>query len=155
MVNFEKKWWIQKEVGNDLWGHSTVHHLPSNYKKNDSEKMLQLYTVRVPFLFSTTPVRWAFLWSIQLVCWPFYNHSRQLKTLQDIQCIPLFHDLTHLVIPPASMKLKEGYIGFASSVHLSICLWTELCPLCNFHNTSQIHFIFTHLIKQLQKMCRL
>ena len=37
----------------------------------------------------------------------------------------------------------------------SVCLWTELCPLCIFNNTHQIHFIFTHLIKQLShvKIC--
>ena len=32
-------------------------------------------------------------------------------------------------------------------------LWTESCPFCTFNNTHQIHFIFTHLIKQLQKAC--
>ena len=30
---------------------------------------------------------------------------------------------------------------------------TESCPLCIFHNTRCIHFIFTHLINQLQKVC--
>ena len=29
-------------------------------------------------------------------------------------------------------------------------LWTDSCPLCIFHNIHGIHFIFTHLIKQLQ-----
>ena len=61
------------------------------------------------------------------------------------------------IIPPASRKLKTGYTGFTSSVRLSvrlsIGLWKESCPLCNFHNTSWIHFILTHLIKQLQKVC--
>ena len=32
-------------------------------------------------------------------------------------------------------------------------LWTESCPLCIFNNTRRIHFIFAHLIKQLQKVC--
>ena len=31
----------------------------------------------------------------------------------------------------------------------------ESCPLCVFNNTRRIHFIFTHLIKLLQKVCRL
>ena len=35
----------------------------------------------------------------------------------------------------------------------SVRLWTESCPLCIFNNTCWIHFIFTHLIKQLQKVC--
>ena len=58
---------------------------------------------------------------------------------------------------PALTTLKGRYTGFTSSVRLvlpsarlSLRLWTELCPLCNFHNTNQIHFKFTHLIKQLQ-----
>ena len=36
----------------------------------------------------------------------------------------------------------------------SVRLWTESCPLCIFSNTHQIHIIFAHLIKQLQKVCR-
>ena len=35
----------------------------------------------------------------------------------------------------------------------SVRLWTESCPLCIFYNTPRIHFIFTHLIKQLQMVC--
>ena len=38
---------------------------------------------------------------------------------------------------------------------LSVRLWTATCPLCIFHNTRQIHFIFTHLINQLQKVCHM
>ena len=65
-----------------------------------------------------------------------------------------------IILTPASMKLKGGILhGFMSSVHpsvcLSVCLWTKLCPFCNFHNTSRIHFIFTHLIKQFPKVCRI
>ena len=43
--------------------------------------------------------------------------------------------------------------GILVSPYPSICLWTELCPLCIFNNTCRIHFIFTHLIKQLRKVC--
>ena len=39
------------------------------------------------------------------------------------------------------------------SVRRSVRLWTESCPLCIFHNTCWTHFIFAHLIKQLQKVC--
>ena len=39
-----------------------------------------------------------------------------------------------------------------ASVRPPVRLWTESYPLCNFHNTSRIHFIFAHLIKQLQKV---
>ena len=59
-----------------------------------------------------------------------------------------------LIIPPASTKLKGGYTGITLSVCPSVRLWTELCPLCIFNNTHRIHFIFAHLIKQLQKVCR-
>ena len=40
------------------------------------------------------------------------------------------------------------------SVCLSVRLWTESYPLCIFNNTHRIHFIFAHLIKQLQNVCR-
>ena len=55
---------------------------------------------------------------------------------------------------PASTKLKVGYTVFTLSVCSSVHLWTESCPLCIFNNTRRIHFIFAHLIKQLQKVCR-
>ena len=45
--------------------------------------------------------------------------------------------LTDFIMPPSA----------------AICLWPESCPLCIFHNTSWIHFICTHLIQQLQKVC--
>ena len=55
-----------------------------------------------------------------------------------------------LSLYPLSMKLKGGILV---SPCPSIRLWTESCPLCIFHNIHRIHFIFTHLIKQLQKVC--
>ena len=51
--------------------------------------------------------------------------------------------------PPASTKLKGGILVAPCS---SVRLWTESCPLCIFNNTGRIHFIFAHLIKQLQKV---
>ena len=50
-------------------------------------------------------------------------------------------------------EVERGYTGFILSVCPSVPLWTESCPLCIFNNTRGIHFIFAHLIKQLQ-MCR-
>ena len=55
---------------------------------------------------------------------------------------------------PTSTKLKGGYTGFTLSICPSVPLWTESYPLCIFNNTHRIHFIFAHLIKQLQKVCR-
>ena len=65
-----------------------------------------------------------------------------------------------LIIPPLN-EVEGGYTGFAlsvcpsvrPSVHPSVHRGTESCPLWIFYNTHQIHFIFTHLIKQLQKVC--
>ena len=63
-----------------------------------------------------------------------------------------------IIIPPASTKLIGGYTGITLSVYPSVRpsvrLWTESCPLCIFTNAHWIHFIFAHLIKQLQKVCR-
>ena len=56
---------------------------------------------------------------------------------------------------PASTKLIGGYTGITLSICPSVHLWTESCPLCIFNNTHRIHFIFAHLIKQLQKVCPL
>ena len=53
---------------------------------------------------------------------------------------------------PCSTKLKGDMLV---SPCPSVRLWTESCPLCIFYNTCPIHFIFTHLIKQLQKVCRM
>ena len=67
---------------------------------------------------------------------------------------------------PLINEVEGGYTGFTLSVRLSVhlsvlpsvCasvpLCRELCPLCIFYNIYWIHFIFTHLIKQLQKVCR-
>ena len=51
-----------------------------------------------------------------------------------------------------STKLKGGILV---SICPSVRLWTASCPLCIFYNTRWVHFIFTHLIKQLQKVCRM
>ena len=57
---------------------------------------------------------------------------------------------------PRSTKLNGVYWYHLvrPSLRPSLRLWTESCPLCIFYNIHRIHFIFTHLIKQLQKVCR-
>ena len=52
---------------------------------------------------------------------------------------------------PRFNEVERGGIPVSRrpSVRLSICLWTKPCPLCISHNTSRIHFLFVHLIKQL------
>ena len=73
-----------------------------------------------------------------------------------------WHILT-LSYPHRFNKVERGYTGFTSSIRLSVRrsihpsvrqstrLWTKSFLLCIFHNTSWIHFIFAHLIKQLQR----
>ena len=98
----------------------------------------------------TIPVCWCIVWvllpSVVLGC--AHLTAISLCMLKFLFCI---------IIPPASTKLKGGYTGFTLSVRLSICLsvrlWTESCSLCIFNNTHRIHFIFAHIIKQLQKVC--
>ena len=88
-----------------------------------------------------------------IVGWPWSNHV--------CVCVCECASVSVCNYTPASMKLKGGYTGFTLSVCLSIhpsvrpsvSLWTESCPLCIFHDTSRFHFIFTHLINQLQKLC--
>ena len=63
-----------------------------------------------------------------------------------------------LAYPPLQRCVCAGIILLSSlcpSVCPYVCLWTESCPLCVFNNTCQILFIFTHLIKQFQKVCRM
>ena len=57
-----------------------------------------------------------------------------------------------LFYTPTSMKLEGGILV---SPCPSVCLlWMEWCLFC-VNNTCWIHFIFIHLIKQLQKMCHM
>ena len=51
-------------------------------------------------------------------------------------------------------KVVRGYIGFTPSVRLSVRPSRILCPLCSSYSSGWIHFILIHLIKQLQKVCR-
>ena len=52
----------------------------------------------------------------------------------------------HFILP-ASTKLKGGILVTPCPF---VRLWTASCPLCIFHNTCWIYFIFAHLIKQLK-----
>ena len=93
-----------------------------------------------------------------------------LQTCQLLRCNMAYFDL-HIHYTPASTKLKggRGYTVFspcpsvcgaacfmAAEIKFSrdVRLWTEWCPLCIFHNTSRIHFIFAHLINQLREVRR-
>ena len=63
-----------------------------------------------------------------------------------------------LLYPPHN-EVVGGYIGFTPSVRPSVRPSVPrpsriTCPLCSAYSSGWIHFIFTHLIKQLQKVCR-
>ena len=60
---------------------------------------------------------------------------------------------------PRTTKLLEGGGGYwfhsvRLSVRLSVRPYHIPCPLCSTYSSSWIHFIFIHLIKQLQRVCR-
>ena len=61
-----------------------------------------------------------------------------------------YHDC--LIIP---LLQRSGKGCILVSPCPSVRLLTESCPLCIFNNTHWIHFIFAHLIKQLQKVCHM
>ena len=67
-----------------------------------------------------------------------------------------------IVIIPQLQQIWKGVSCFhlarlsvCVSVHPSVCLWTDACPLCIFNNICPIYFMFTRLVKQLQTMCHI
>ena len=55
---------------------------------------------------------------------------------------------------PVSPKPKgDILVSACPSARPSVRRWKETCPLCIFHNSNRIHFIYTHLINQVQKVC--
>ena len=54
---------------------------------------------------------------------------------------------------PLQQRWKGDILVSTLSVCPSVLLWMKSCPLCIFNNTRRIHFIFTHPIKQHQKVC--
>ena len=57
-----------------------------------------------------------------------------------------------LLYPP----LQQSWMGsILVPLCLSVRLWWEWCWLCIFHNTSWIHFIYAHLMHQLDEMCHM
>ena len=55
--------------------------------------------------------------------------------------------------PARTTKLLGGYISFTLFVRPSIPLSRILCSLCSVYSSGWFHFIFIHLIRQLQKVC--
>ena len=77
------------------------------------------------------------------------NSSPGVGVTRPISSVPLLYNNEVVV---------GGYIGFTLSVRPSVRPSVPRpsripCPLCSFYSSGWIHFIFMHLIKQLQKVC--
>ena len=107
---------------------------------------------------------------------PFCTGLNVLKCASDVSCFRMTY-----YTPPASTKLKVGGIlvdtrsqgismhtivlvipphnevggggGIMVSLRPSVRLSRISCPLCSAYSSGWIHFIFIHLIQQLQKVC--
>ena len=67
-----------------------------------------------------------------------------------------FYSWRNLNFNPVQRSWSEvGYVCvyWFHLIRPSTRLWTESCPLCIFHNTCRILFIFAQLINQRQRMC--
>ena len=94
-------------------------------------------------------VDFALLFKVSLL----WNYNKQ-------QSSDLFHTESFrnvFLLYPSHNEVVVGYIGFTLSVRskTSVCPSHVPCPLCSAYGSSQIHFIFTYLIKQLRKVCGL
>ena len=77
----------------------------------------------------------------------------QIKNMITLKSV-LFFMIYVLLYPSLQLSWKgDILVSRRPSVRLSVPLWTKSCPLCIFHNTREIHFIFAHLIKKLKKVC--
>ena len=107
---------------------------------------------------------WALLmfkvWIVQTTEWWLFSImlSDQLKHIWNSQWFFIKNGLTFLVIIiPPTQRSCWGVYWFHSvrpSVRLSVRPSRIPRPLCSAYSSGWIHFIFIHLIKQLQKVCR-
>ena len=79
-------------------------------------------------------------------CW--YTVNWKIRNIMIYYYTPRFNEVESGVYWDHLVRLSVH-----PSVRPSVRLWTEWCPLCIFNNTHRIHFIFAHLVKQLQKAC--
>ena len=72
---------------------------------------------------------------------------------------PDIDNLFELLYPPRQQSCWRVYwfqsvrLSLCPSVHPSVHPSCILCQLCSTYSSGWIHFIFIHLIKQLQKVC--
>ena len=102
--------------------------------------------------------------TLETNCWVSKGHDwisisfHQNWEITALYSITIFHEEDlQIFYTPRFNEVDRGVYWYhlvRLSVRPSVRLWTESCPLCIFKNTHRIHFIFAHLIKQLQKVCR-
>ena len=96
-------------------------------------------------------LRYSLTLATQLIGGHWQSYCHQGRTVkQSIWNSHEWHIIASLY--PTLQRSWKG--GILVSPCPSVRLWTESCPLCIVNNTHRIHFIFAHLIKQLQKVCR-
>ena len=96
--------------------------------------------------FITLTVTMTFEWP----CWSECIYQMVIGVTSDFGVIS-----THLVIPSAQRSCWGGIlVSLRLSVRPSVRPSHIPCPLCSAYSFGWIHFIFVHLIKQLQKVCR-
>ena len=83
--------------------------------------------------------------AVHLCVCPFVHYTFVFSVYLCKPCIGLLY-------PPLQRSWKGGILV---SPCPSVRLWTKTCLLCIFNNTCRIRFIFAHLIKQLEKVCRI
>ena len=86
-------------------------------------------------------------WDICIIPSVVLNDVSSTESHMEInEGLKVLHRKYTIFIPPLQRSLLVSPCP-------SVRLWTESCPLYIFNNTYRIHFIFAHLIKQLQKVC--
>ena len=96
------------------------------------------------------------IYFIDISCWTMGDCS---------PCLPTDGDRDKPTVNLFNLNLRfDSYYYTPRTTKLLGGIWVSLrpsvrpsripCPLCNFNSSGWIHFIFIHLIKQLQKVCR-
>ena len=98
-------------------------------------------------------------WIIPADWWISYKTPKILSPEKN-QCKMTSPSLvSHLLYPPHNEVVGGGILvslrpSVCPSVRPSVPRPSRIpCPLCSFYSSGWIHFIFLHLIKQLQKVC--
>ena len=93
---------------------------------------------------------------LQYVIRPLWDLVGQFSTLTKCShgaSVHLIQFYVVMLLYPPHNKVVGVYICFTPSVCPSVHPSCIPCPLCSAYNSGWIHFIFIHLIKQLQKVC--